>query len=51
MRTALDAAVDSDDLAGQAFTRRSLARACHFLGRDDEALGELERPRVAYRVG
>jgi tetratricopeptide (TPR) repeat protein len=43
MRTALDAALAVDDLAAQAHTRRGLAGAYHFLGRDDEALVQLER--------
>jgi hypothetical protein len=49
----LSAALDSDDgrgaatlhLGGRAYTHHSLARARHFLGRNDEALAELERTR------
>ncbi len=41
-RAGLAAAIKADDLTGQAHTRRSLAGALHFLGRNDEALTELE---------
>jgi DNA-binding SARP family transcriptional activator/Tfp pilus assembly protein PilF len=41
-RIGLAAAIKADDLTGQAHTRRSLAGALHFLGRNDEALTELE---------
>ncbi|HEX3778775.1 MAG TPA: BTAD domain-containing putative transcriptional regulator [Pseudonocardiaceae bacterium] len=41
-RLGLAAAVTAEDLTGQAHTRRSLAGALHFLGRNDEALTELE---------
>ncbi|HEX4224585.1 MAG TPA: BTAD domain-containing putative transcriptional regulator [Pseudonocardiaceae bacterium] len=41
-RVGLTAAIKTDDLTGQAHTRRSLAGALHFLGRNDEALTELE---------
>jgi len=43
MRTALRAALDVGDPLGQAYCRRSLAGACHLLGRDIEAIAELER--------
>jgi tetratricopeptide (TPR) repeat protein len=43
MRTALAATLAANDLHAQAHIRRSLAGAYHFLGRDDEALAELER--------
>jgi hypothetical protein len=46
MRSALRAALDADDLAGQAHIRRSLADACHLLGQDTEAVAELERARA-----
>jgi DNA-binding SARP family transcriptional activator/tetratricopeptide (TPR) repeat protein len=48
MHTALDAALAAGDRAAQAHVRRSLAGACHFLGRDDEALAELERTRELF---
>ena len=41
-RIGLAAAIKIDDLTGQAHSRRSLAGALHFLGRNDEALTELE---------
>jgi DNA-binding SARP family transcriptional activator len=41
-RVGLSAAIKAEDLTGQAHTRRSLAGALHFLGRNDEALTELE---------
>jgi DNA-binding SARP family transcriptional activator/tetratricopeptide (TPR) repeat protein len=41
-RVGLAAAIKAEDLTGQAHTRRSLAGALHFLGRNDEALTELE---------
>lgn len=41
-RVGLAAAIKADDLTGQAHARRSLAGALHFLGRNDEALTELE---------
>jgi DNA-binding SARP family transcriptional activator/Tfp pilus assembly protein PilF len=41
-RVGLAAAIKADDLTGQAHSRRSLAGALHFLGRNDEALTELE---------
>ncbi|HEY4022379.1 MAG TPA: BTAD domain-containing putative transcriptional regulator [Pseudonocardiaceae bacterium] len=41
-RVGLSAAITAEDLTGQAHTRRSLAGALHFLGRNDEALTELE---------
>ncbi len=50
MRTALAAAIASGDLAAQAQTRRGLAGACHFLGRDDQALAELEQTRELFRA-
>jgi tetratricopeptide (TPR) repeat protein len=43
MRTALRAALDGGDLLGEAYCRRGLAGACHLLGRDTEAVAELER--------
>jgi tetratricopeptide (TPR) repeat protein len=46
--TALGAAVAAHDSAAQAHVRRSLAGAYHFLGRDDEALAELERTRELF---
>jgi tetratricopeptide (TPR) repeat protein len=45
MRSALRAALDAADLAGQAHVRRSLADVCHLLGRPSEAIAELERAR------
>jgi DNA-binding SARP family transcriptional activator/tetratricopeptide (TPR) repeat protein len=45
MRSALRAALDADDLAGQAHIRRSLADACRLIGQDVEAIAELERAR------
>jgi DNA-binding SARP family transcriptional activator/tetratricopeptide (TPR) repeat protein len=48
MRTALDAALAAGDRAAQAHVRRSLAGAYHFLGRNDEALAELERTRELF---
>jgi DNA-binding SARP family transcriptional activator/tetratricopeptide (TPR) repeat protein len=48
MHTALGAALSAGDLAAQARTRRGLAGAYHFLGRNDEALGELERTRELF---
>jgi DNA-binding SARP family transcriptional activator/Tfp pilus assembly protein PilF len=48
MQSALDAALAINDLGGQAHTRRSLAGAYHFLGRDEEALAELERTRELF---
>jgi DNA-binding SARP family transcriptional activator len=48
MRTALGAALAAGDGAAQAHVRRSLAGAYHFLGRDDEALAELERTRELF---
>ncbi len=41
-RMGLAAAIKAGDKTGQAHTRRSLAGALHFLGRNDEALTELE---------
>jgi DNA-binding SARP family transcriptional activator/Tfp pilus assembly protein PilF len=41
-RLGLAAAIKAEDKTGQAHTRRSLAGALHFLGRNDEALTELE---------
>ncbi len=52
MHTALGAALAAGDLAAQAHARRGLAGAYHFLGRDDEALAELERTRELFtRLG
>jgi tetratricopeptide (TPR) repeat protein len=48
MRTALKAADDLGDVAGQARIHRSLAGACHFLGNQDEALAHLERTRELF---
>jgi DNA-binding SARP family transcriptional activator/tetratricopeptide (TPR) repeat protein len=48
MHTALGAALAADDRAAEAHVRRSLADAYHFLGRDDEALAELERTRELF---
>jgi DNA-binding SARP family transcriptional activator/tetratricopeptide (TPR) repeat protein len=48
MRTALSAALAVGDRAAQAHVRRSLAGACHSLGRDDEALAELGRTRELF---
>jgi tetratricopeptide (TPR) repeat protein len=45
MRSALRAALDADDLAGQAHIRRSLADACRLIGQDSEAIAELKRAR------
>ncbi len=47
-RSGLVAAETAGDLAAQALTRRGLAGAYHFLGRDDEALIELERARALF---
>jgi DNA-binding SARP family transcriptional activator/tetratricopeptide (TPR) repeat protein len=46
--TALDAALAAKHLSAQAHVRRSLAGAYHFLGRNDEALAELERTRELF---
>ncbi|HEY2576725.1 MAG TPA: BTAD domain-containing putative transcriptional regulator [Streptosporangiaceae bacterium] len=48
MLTALGAAESAGDLDGQAHAHRSLAGAYHFLGRDEEALAELERTRELF---
>jgi DNA-binding SARP family transcriptional activator/tetratricopeptide (TPR) repeat protein len=48
MHTALGAALAVGDRAAQAHVRRSLAGAYHFLGRQDEALAELERTRKLF---
>ena len=48
MRAALDACVAGHDLAAQALVRRSLAGAYHHLGRDDDALIELEHARELF---
>jgi DNA-binding SARP family transcriptional activator/tetratricopeptide (TPR) repeat protein len=45
MRSALRTALDAHDVAGQAHIWWSLADACHFIGRDTEAIAELERAR------
>jgi DNA-binding SARP family transcriptional activator/tetratricopeptide (TPR) repeat protein len=46
--TALDAALAANHLLAQGHVRRSLAGAYHFLGRNDEALAELERTRELF---
>ncbi|HEY4465136.1 MAG TPA: BTAD domain-containing putative transcriptional regulator [Streptosporangiaceae bacterium] len=48
MRTALEGCVAGHDLAAQALVRRSLAGAYHHLGRDDDALLELEHARELF---
>ncbi|MFD0746592.1 BTAD domain-containing putative transcriptional regulator [Phytohabitans flavus] len=45
---ALDAAVRAGDVVGEAHSRRSLAGAYHFLGRDDDARAELDRTLQLY---